>query len=133
MEPSDVERVGEIYRAWNQTTADEWVERHFAPDGEWHDAPELPDSGLHRGVVEIQAMFRGIAEVGGHFDVHVTELHDAGDQCVVVFRMVGRGGHSGVPMELLVSHAVTLRDGRISRVLGFIDRDSGFRAAGIKP
>ena len=133
MPQSDADRVRDIYGAWNQVTSDEWVERYFTPDCEWHDAPELPDSGVHHGAEAIRQMLRALVGVAGHFDLQVLEGHDAGDQAVVVFRMVGHGDHSGLPVELLASHAVTLRDGRVKRVLAFIDRPSGFRAAGIEP
>jgi ketosteroid isomerase-like protein len=133
MSDADTTLAREIYEAWNGTTSDQWVKDYFAPDAEWHDPPELPDSGVHRGVDEIQQWLRSFVDVGGHFDLVVRESHDAGGQAVIVFTMAGRGGHSGVPVNLLVSHSVTLRDGRAWRVLAFLDRDSGFRAAGLEP
>ena len=131
MNETDLETVTAAYSAWNDHDARSWVDRFFAPDCEWHDAPELPDSGIHRGTEEIQAMLRALEGVGGHFDLQVLEVHDAGEVGVVVFRMVGHGDHSGVPLELVASHVVTLREGRVARVLAFLTREDGLRVAGL--
>jgi hypothetical protein len=60
MNDTDLETVAAAYAAWNDHDEDGWVERFFAPDCEWHDAPELPDSGLHRGRDDVTQMLHGL-------------------------------------------------------------------------
>jgi uncharacterized protein len=86
------------------------------PDIEVHDRPEAPDPQVYRshdGVVESlrvsQAEFTGL-------DVVPEEFIDAGDRVVVVFRFVGTGRTSGIPVDERLAHVWTVRDGKAIRM-----------------
>jgi ketosteroid isomerase-like protein len=130
---ADLELVRRLYDSWDPADTDTWVASHFAEDAEWVDAPTLPDAGLNRGHAEIQEMIRGLIGVAGGFVMEVQDVLDAGDETLVVVRLVGEGGTSGVPIDLVVSHAVTVADGKFTRVRGFMSRDEGLAATGLGP
>jgi ketosteroid isomerase-like protein len=64
------------------------------------------------------------------YEIEVRELIDAGDHVVMVFRQVGRGKGSGASVEMTMGWLCTLREGRITRVNMFADREEALAAAG---
>ena len=128
---ADLELVRSVYEAWAPEDTASWVGTHFAADAEWVDPDVLPDAGVHHGHAEILTMVDALVAVAGRFEMHVQEVVDAGDEALVVFHMVGSGGSSGVPVDLVPSHAVTTADGKVTRVRGFISREDGLAATGL--
>ena len=128
---ADLELVRAVYEAWDPDNADAWVSDHFADDADWLDPPALPDAGHHRGIAEIQRMVSSLVGVAGPFEMHIQEVLDAGSEALVVFHMVGRGEQSGLPVDLVPSHAVATADGRVTAVRGFLSRDEGLAATGL--
>jgi ketosteroid isomerase-like protein len=55
---------------------------------------------------------------------------DAGDQVVVLVRVVARGGSSGVSLDRETAHLWTLRDRRVTRCEVFLDRSEALEAVG---
>src|SRR6266550_3757229 len=92
-------------------------------------APETRPYVGHDGVREWAAGFRATF---GDYEVHVTEIIDAGgDQVVVDTRVVGAGTTSGVPFEREVCTLFTLLNGRIVRAQGFETRAEALEAVGL--
>jgi uncharacterized protein len=89
----------------------------YHPDVEVHDRPEVPDPHVyhgHAGVLE--ALGESRSEFAG-LDIVPEEFIDAGeDRVVVVFRFVGQGRESGVPIEQRLCHAWTVRDGLVTQM-----------------
>ena len=56
---------------------------------------------------------------------------DAGDQVFTSFTLSGRGKHSGVETTWEAFGVWTVRDGRVVRWLGFMDRAEALGAAGL--
>jgi ketosteroid isomerase-like protein len=61
--------------------------------------------------------------------VTVEEIIDAGDQVVVVTHHEGRGRESGVEVDTRFYEVHSLRDGKVSRVDEYIERDDALQAA----
>lgn len=57
---------------------------------------------------------------------------DAGDRVVVFQRVVAKGRASGVPIELMSTQVVTLRDGRMTANQVYRDRSKALKAAGLE-
>ena len=67
-------------------------------------------------------------------DFHVEDLQfrDAGgDRVVVLYRSVGRGAGSGVPVSLEVGALWHLRNGKLLRGEAFLDQQEALEAAGL--
>jgi ketosteroid isomerase-like protein len=54
---------------------------------------------------------------------------DAGDEVVVFVRIVGKGGVSGVPLELETAHVLTIHAGRVVSAHAYRDRAEALEAA----
>jgi ketosteroid isomerase-like protein len=59
------------------------------------------------------------------------EFLEAGDQVVVVARLVGRGKTSGVAVTRTWAYVWTLRNGKALRMVGHADRAEALESAGL--
>ena len=100
------------------------------PDAEQHGTVGGVEEGrVTRGVSEIRRDYEQVEALWDEHRIEIQELIDAGDRVVVFQREYQRGNKSGV--ELVVDAAVVfdVRDGRIVRVQGFMDRAAALKAA----
>jgi ketosteroid isomerase-like protein len=100
-------------------------------DVEWHDPPDVPDAGVHRGPEEVRRWTAGWMKAWESYTAEAVELIDAGDQVVVVHYERGRGRGSGVEVEHRVANVFDLREGRIVRKRPFPTRAEALEAAGL--
>ena len=65
-------------------------------------------------------------------DVHqeLEELVEAGDSVVAVVRLWGRAKQSGLEAEMHTHFVFTFRQGKVARVVEYLDRDEALAAAG---
>jgi ketosteroid isomerase-like protein len=95
------------------------------------DASLRPEGRIYHGrngVAEAMRVWSGTWE---DWKVEVEEIIDAGDQVLLVSRESGRGKGSGIEIDQQVFVVFTLRDGKIVRWKGFVDRDRALEAAGL--
>jgi ketosteroid isomerase-like protein len=57
MSQKNVEIVRRYYSAWNEGGIDA-ARAFWSEEIEWHDAPDMPDSGIYRGAESVAAHFR---------------------------------------------------------------------------
>ncbi len=112
---------------------------------DWPRVAELvdPDIELHGtvGGVEEGRITRGVAEVIQEYEkdgeaweerrIEPEEFLDAGDNVVVLLREHLRGRESGVELEGETAAIFTLREGRVTRMQGFMDRAAAQKAGGL--
>ncbi len=87
--------------------------------------------GTFRGHEGLRSLFREWHEAWGSIHYDYEELIDAGDQVVSVVTRHARGRASGVEVERPFALLWTLREGRIVRVLWFLEREQALAAAGL--
>ena len=103
--------------------------------------PEVELHGTVGGVQEGR-VYRGLAEVIREYDVvdgeaweerriEPEKFLDADDHVVVLFHEYRRGKGSGVELENDTAAVFTVRDGRVVRMQGFMDRGAALEAAGL--
>jgi ketosteroid isomerase-like protein len=103
--------------------------------------PEIELHGTVGGVQEGR-VYRGLAEVIREYDVvdgeaweerriEPQDFLDADDEVVVLFHEFRRGRGSGVELEADTAAVFTVRDGRVARMQGFLDRAAARQAAGL--
>jgi ketosteroid isomerase-like protein len=103
--------------------------------------PEVELHGTVGGVQEGQ-VYRGLAEIVREYDevdgeaweerrIEPVGFLDAGDEVVVLFHEFRRGRGSGVELETDTAAVYTVRDGRVVRMQGFLDRAAARQAAGL--
>jgi ketosteroid isomerase-like protein len=54
-----------------------------------------------------------------------------GDTVFLWIRFTGHGAASGIPLEMVLAHVVTLRDGKAASVVEYSDRDEALAALGL--
>ncbi len=113
---------------------------------DWTRVAELtdPDVELHgtvSGVGEGQ-VYRGLAEVIHEYEevdgeaweerrIEPEKFLDADDHVVVLLHEYRRGRGSGVELENDTAAVITVRDGLVVRMQGFMDRAAAQKAAGL--
>jgi ketosteroid isomerase-like protein len=102
------------------------------PQIEWHDAPDMPDAGTHRGRDAVRKRWEAMREALEGFYAKPERFFDADDQVVVFLRVGGTGRESGVPVDRSVAHVWTLRNGKGIRVDVHSDRATALEAVGIR-
>jgi ketosteroid isomerase-like protein len=132
MSHENVEIVRRVYECFERRDWDSMAPL-FDPDVEQH--------GTVGGVEEGQVV-RGLHPITQHWqteddeiwDEHrfeLQELFDAGDRVVVFQREYQRGKSSGVELVVDTASILDLREGRVVRMQGYMDRGAALRAAGL--
>ena len=130
MSKSNVDLARELTEAWNRSDWESmrtlfWPEAEaIAPRG-W---PEAEDS---RGWEAVQRTFERLKDswIDERFELESTEAID--EQRVLQHgHWRGAGRESGIPLDLQVWFISTFREGRIARVVYYLDRDEAMRDAG---
>jgi ketosteroid isomerase-like protein len=113
------------------TRAGEFLAENAVPEVEWMAAREDPDAATHRGKEAIQRYFDQWTETIEGMGVEALEIHDAGETVFAWVRFTGKGVASGADVEMEQAQVWRFRDGRVTRVEEYFDRDEGLAAAGI--
>ena len=101
------------------------------PDIEVHDF-DIPDAGLYRGPDGFLAWLRGWGEGWDSWRLEDIEFRASGDdQVIALFRMIAKGGHSGMELERGDAITYRIRDGRIVRMEYFNDQRLALEAVGL--
>ena len=133
MSQENVEVVRQVVDAFNGQDWGAW-ESHWHPDAEWHDPPEVPGSGVHRGVESIRRYFDELLEIAAEgWNVEVDSIESVGPGCVLIqARSVVVGRESGMQTEDGLFQVVDLEDGRLRRVRNFRTSREALEAAGLR-
>ncbi len=115
---------------------------------DWERAAELIDPNVEmRGTIgglEEGRVARGLPEILGSFEASDLEaweerrlepqkfLHN-NDLVVMLMHEYRRGKGSGVEVELDTAVVFTVRDGRVTRIQGYLDQVAALEAAGLRP
>jgi ketosteroid isomerase-like protein len=127
----NVELVRRGYEALNN--------REFSRMGEFLD-PEIEvdvsrnalNPGVHSGHSGFEGMIRSTDDVWDDFRNEVHEVIDAGDHVIVSLTNTATGGGSGVSTRQHVFHVLTVRNGKIVRIVGGIQsREEALALAGL--
>jgi len=119
--------------AFNRGEIEAVVQEHD-PDVEWH--PALlqllgGEATVYRGHEGIREMARDAAEAFAGLHFEILEIRDLGDRLLSECHLRGRGKASGAETETTFVFLVDFRNGKIVRVLSFLDRKDALEAAGL--
>jgi ketosteroid isomerase-like protein len=132
MSQENVEVVRRVYGAFRRNDLDRMVE-FVTPDVELHGTRGgLSEGHVARGTDAVKKTFEEWdSEVWEENRVSPQEFIDGGDQVVVLQHELRRGRGSGVEVESETAVLFGLRDGRVSRIQGYMNRAEALQAAGL--
>src|SRR5215216_4533244 len=114
-------------RRWEEAT------RQLGPDIELHGtAGGLTEGSVWRGPEQIRDFFEQDAEAWDERRLEAEQFIDADDCVVVLLHEFRRGKGSGVETETDTAMVYEVRDGRVVRIQGYMDRGEALGAAGLR-
>jgi ketosteroid isomerase-like protein len=99
--------------------------------GEFHPTPEDPEFSVHRGIDAIRRHYTSWVEAYPDLTLEPVEASGCGDTVLLWLHCSGRGRESEIPLSMQLAHVITMRDGRMTRLLVYLDRNEALRAAGL--
>ena len=128
MSQENVEIVRAIY--------DEWLRGGLAldmfdPEMAMLEADTLPGAASAYGIEAVRGYMESFKNYWDEIRFEPQEYIEAGDQVVVIARLVGRGKTSGVEVTRTWGYVWTLRGERALRMQGYADRDEALKAVGL--
>jgi len=133
MAQENVEIVRQAVEAFNRRDFDGMFASVARPDFEYTASGLIPgEQGVYRGLREFSRLSE---RVFGEFDdlhAEIDDLIDAGDRVLLGLTTRGRGRKSGAETSWRYYQVWTIRDGRVLRGQGFLDRDEALQAAGLR-
>ena len=127
MAERNVEIVRQVYECVNQQRWDGMAEL-LDPNGT---VGGLEEGTVVRGRSEIREMYEREADAWDRQRIEPERLIDAGDRVVVFQREYQRGRSSGLELVVETAAVVELRNGRVVRIQGYMDRAAALRAVGV--
>ena len=132
MSQENVEIVRRMFDAFNRYDFEE-ATRQLAPDAELHGTVGgLTEGSLWRGPEQIGDFFAQDREAWDERRLDAEQFIDAGDSVAVLMHEFRRGKGSGVEMETDTAMVFEVRDGRVVRIQGYMDRGEALEAAGLR-
>jgi ketosteroid isomerase-like protein len=115
-----------------QRLTDDALSRFLDPGIEWVPVPHsLLAVDDYRGFDGVRRFWGEFLSTWESYKVEPLRFYDAGDQVAVVVHIVGRTPELAV--DETRSSLLTVRDGRIVRVVSFADPEGAPEAAGLRP
>jgi uncharacterized protein len=127
----NVKALERHYEAFNRRDLEGLLEP-FDPDVVFVEEPDVrPDAGTHSGIDGMRtffsAMFEGASDVGAD----PLEWIEHEDKVIVPIRLHGRFRHTGIEGEAQFVHVWTVRNGRITRLHLYTDKEQALAAVGL--
>jgi ketosteroid isomerase-like protein len=126
----NVDLVRAIYAAWERGdfSSAEWAH----PEIEFV-VPDGPDPGTWKGLAEMTEAWRSQISAWEGFHAVADEFRQLDDERVLVLGHIGgRGKTSGLEVGQKVAELFHIRDGKVTRLLTYWERERAFTDLGLK-
>jgi uncharacterized protein len=90
-----------------------------------------PEQQVYEGFEGTRAFLATWVDAWDDWELEVESLLDAGDRVVAFVRQHGTSKEAGLPIDMSFAQVWTLRDGKLSRMDMYSDRDEALADAGI--
>jgi ketosteroid isomerase-like protein len=131
MAERNVEIVRQVYECVNQQRWDRMAELLDPNVAQHGTVGGVEEGSVVRGRSAITQMYESEADAWDRQRIEPERLIDAGDQVIVFQREYQRGRSSGLELVVETAAVIDVRDGRVVRIQGYMDRGAALRAAGI--
>jgi hypothetical protein len=111
-----------MYELWNSGGPQPLVvEQLWPPDLVFYESPELPDTGVYRGVAAVAGRMLELVESGGHFQLSVCSLEGCGDLVLAACTLEAESPISGLRLSRDIFHVLRFRGGRLRELRAHFD------------
>jgi hypothetical protein len=124
---TNLELARRTYDLWNAAGVDAVVERLWAPHVVFHDAPEVPDADVFRGVEAVGSRIRAIMESLGPMRQRVRSLEERDDYTLAALELTFKGASSGVQATTPLFQIIRWEDGLVREFWNYTDGDEARR------
>jgi ketosteroid isomerase-like protein len=131
MAERNVEIVRQVYECVNQRRWDRMAELLDPNVAQYGTIGGVEEGSVVRGSSEITQMYESEADAWDRQRIEPERLIDAGSRVVVFQREYQRGRSSGLELVVETAAVVDLRNGRVVRIQGYMDRAAALRAVGL--
>jgi ketosteroid isomerase-like protein len=128
MSEQNVEIIRAIYDDW---LAGDMALDRFDPEITMVDSETIPGGSSVEGIDAVRRYMESFPGYWAEIRFEPEEFIEAGEQVVVMARLVGRGRRSGVRVERLWAYVWTLRANRALRMAAYADRAEALAAVGL--
>jgi ketosteroid isomerase-like protein len=130
MSQENVEILKAVYAKWAE--GDFWTPEVFDEDVDVVWDQGMPDTGIDRGLPAMERAMRGWLSAWDEYRWVADRFIPVDDRVVVLFTSRGRGKGSSVEVEAHWAHIWTFRDGKATRLEGFVNQADAFEAVGLR-
>jgi ketosteroid isomerase-like protein len=128
MSERNVEIIRAIYDDWSR--GDLGLDR-FDPEITMVESETMPGAPAAHGIDAVKRYIESFPNYWAEIRIEPQEYIDAGEQVVVIARLIGRGRRSGAEVERLWAYVWTLREQRALRMEAYADRAEALRVVGL--
>ena len=120
--------VGVVQRLFSALEADDFATALglFDAEVEWS-----PTEGSYHGIEGVGASFIEWMEPWDEHRIEPEEFVEGNDRVLVTVHLTARGQESGLEVDQRFFQVYTVRDGKISRMVEYVDRARALEAAGL--
>src|ERR1700682_2463994 len=129
MSQENVEVVRSLYEGWLR--GEIGLDR-LDPEISMVESETLPGAASAYGIEAGERYMRSFANYWEQIRLEPQEYIDAGNQVVVVARLIGKGKKSGVEVTRTWAYVWTLRGQKALRLVGYADRTQALIAVGLE-
>jgi ketosteroid isomerase-like protein len=128
-----VDLIRRVTAAFNGESPAEDIREFLHPEVEWHGTQGgLTEGEFFEGQEAVDKQVEPSREAWDEWRIEPEEIIDlGGDDVLVMNRETNRGRGSGIELISHTAALVSIRDGKIIRFQGFLDRGEARRAAGL--
>jgi ketosteroid isomerase-like protein len=134
MSQENVEGFKRAIDAGNRRDIDAMLEE-LDPEVEWHPALLASLEGqptVYRGREGVQEWMQELYEAFAEVHIDIAEIRDLGDRLIAIGRIRARGGASRAETESPFAWVIEAKNGKATRVRGYLDPKEALEAAGLE-
>jgi ketosteroid isomerase-like protein len=113
--------VRRTYELWNRGGPEPLVEHVWPEDVVFHESPEMPDTGVFRGVEAVAGRMRELVELAGHFQMNLCSIEGRGDYVLAACDMSVEGAITGLRQRKRIFHVFRCRGGLVREFRAHFD------------
>jgi ketosteroid isomerase-like protein len=133
MSQEDADTVRRAYEAWNESGPEAVIDRFYAEDAVYREAPGWPDAGVFSGRDAALERMQSLVDLVGPIEVELEDLIELDDgRLVACVRNVGQGAGGETPYTQRFAVVHRLRNGLIVEADYYLDRAAALDAVGLR-